>query len=116
MQLKPSPGKNYKSQFPCFIYYYFFFFRLKLLEEAITNDSTCVALATTALEKFAHKPTVLEWLRGQQVANLLSSSAEQAIQSEEILPALWQLLRVALGSKSPSNSGQLIYNFIHRIF
>ena len=82
------------------IFGFFSFKRLKLLEDVISNDSTCVALAVTALEKFSHKRTVLEWLSGQQVANLLSSSAEQAIQSEENLTTLWQLLRVALSSKS----------------
>ena len=76
-----------------------------MLEEIIGDESTCVALATTALEKFTDKETVVEWLRGVQVKNLLSRAAHQLcdFNGEDTL-AFWSLVRAAFSVKKSRHS------------
>ena len=78
--------------------------RLKLLEDVIENESTAVALATTALEKFAHKETVVEWLQCQQVANLLQSVSVQLVTSDcqHNEQELWNLIAAAFKANKSS--------------
>ncbi len=82
--------------------------RLELLDGLIQDEEICVALATTALENFSHKNSVVDWLSGSQIAALLRSVAEQLITFHGIekIPSLCNLLRASLLSRKSQGLGE----------
>ena len=83
--------------------------RLQLLEEIIHDQSTCLALATTALEKFSNKETVLEWLHGHQIQSLLATTTQQlSTFSHEDPTAAWNLIRAAFNARNTSRGQGIV--------
>lgn len=79
---------------------------MKLLEDVIENESTAVALSTTALEKFSQKETVIEWLQCEQVGNLLENVSLKLITTDcsENDQAFWNLIEAAFKTNKSSTS------------
>ena len=83
--------------------------RLQLLEEIIHDQSTCLALATTALEKFSNKETVVEWLHGHQIQSLLATTTQQlSTFSHEDPTAAWNLIRAAFNARNTSRGQGIV--------
>jgi len=83
---------------------------LKLLEDVVQNESTAVALSTTALKKFSHKETVIGWLQCEQVGNLLKNTSLKLVTSDcnGSNQALWNLIEAAFKTKSSTDKGNSI--------
>lgn len=69
-------------------------------------------LVTTAFENpdIFTKQSVLRWLRGHRVANLLTTVANHILSTEEDGELCWKLLRAALSARLP-NLGEISYSF-----
>lgn len=84
--------------------------RCRILEDLSTDELTCIALATTALETpdFSNKQVVVEWLQSPHVGELLVSRAQcvsSLAKEDEDSAVSWRLLRSAISARKLPSKG-----------